>query len=50
MIYLKRSHHETTFPIQEAIPDQEALKLIELQHIVKSKNETVIRVEEENTR
>ena len=46
----KRSHHETTFTIQEAIPDQEALKLIELQHIVKSQNETVIRVEEENTR
>ena len=48
--YPLSSNHETTFTIQEAMPDQEALKLIELQHIVKSQNETVIRVEKENTR
>ena len=44
------SDHETTFTRCGVMPDQEALKLIELQQIIKSQNETVIRLEEENAR
>ena len=42
----KESDHETTFTRYEVMSDQKEFTLIELQLIVKFKNETVIRVKD----